>query len=968
MRGRDGIVAHTVRATDVALRSERAAPPGAARRAGHGLGTQLHGRTAEVDALSRLVAEVRSGRGAAVIVEGEAGIGKSRMLAELARSAEAEGWICHVGRCEELDQLRPFGVWRDLFDLRAASGDPERAELGRLLRGDGAPVPEGLPMAAEGRFRILDGISAIVERAATCRPVVVVLDDVHWADDETLLTAAAIARRTADLPVLLALASRPVPRSSTLTSVTRALTDRGAAQLVLDPLEPGAVVELVADLLDCRPGSRLVREVARAAGNPFFTIEFVASLAREHLLVRRADEVDLFRSSLPSALQQTLLERLEHLNPDTVELLQLGSVIGRTFSVELIAAVSGRGPAELARAVAEALRAAVLSEELAGLEFRHDLLREAIYHALPTSVRSHLHAEVARALAARGASAVTVAAQFQLAENVAGDEIADWLERAADETFLTAPRTAASFLRHLLDTLAEDDERRPSFLGRLVTCEVFSGQLRGAESLARHAIERMEILDDAHADVAYALGQSLFLQGRLAEAAEVYERVAREAPGLRAAMVLADAAFTSMFSGELDRSIELAEESRRLAGETEDVTAETAALCTLAIVVAQRGDLEGGLALGRRAVISADTAGSVEAHRNTPYLFLADIQLWADHIDDCRTSLERAHHLGRRLRLGWDEPIRQSILAELLFRLGDWEEAEVQAEAALEQSLDLGAGFADAWLRVLLATIAVYRRDLSRADEELAAAERLIERGVTGSDRCFAARILAVEAAGDVSTASGMSAMLWDELAKRDLVVPMLCAAPDVVRVARRTGDRALTARVIDAMQRAADQMPDSVAPALALRCRGIVERDAAVLVRAAALLRARQRPVSQSFALWEAASILGAAGDQVGARQLFDQAAVVLGPIGAKPFPVCDDEVPAAVRSGGARFGWESLTDSELRVVNLVGAGLSNAEISTRLICSRRTVESHLHHVYTKLGIGSRVALAVEARSRSGQ
>jgi DNA-binding CsgD family transcriptional regulator len=299
-------------------------------------------------------------------------------------------------------------------------------------------------------------------------------------------------------------------------------------------------------------------------------------------------------------------------------------------------------------------------------------------------------------------------------------------------------------------------------------------------------------------------------------------------------------------------------------------------------------------------------------------------------------------------------------MADVMFRTGDWDGAVDAAERGLRRSLDRGAGLGDVWMRCVLGHIHLHRAELDLAAEETAAAERLVEGGATGIERVSFLRALLSEASGDVRGALAVLRALWTELEHRGINLKLLEIASDSARIARRCDDRSFAATIVETIRQLANRCPDSVAPAVLARCRGLAERNPDLLARAATMLGQRRRPLEEAFAQWEAASLLDERGAPGRALPLRAAAAVLLEPSGATPRPI---EVVGGTPQTELPTSWCSLTPAERTVVDLVADGLSNADIATRLICSRRTVESHLHHVYTKLGISSRVALAVEAR-----
>ena len=414
---------------------------------------------------------------------------------------------------------------------------------------------------------------------------------------------------------------------------------------------------------------------------------------------------------------------------------------------------------------------------------------------------------------------------------------------------------------------------------------------------------------DADGDFEFVLGQSLFLQGRLDEAEEQFEKVGGMALGSRLPMVLVDAAVTAMFAGDLDAARASGERALMAARAAGDIEGETAALAVLSSVLGLGGDLHGAVACGRAAAAQADNSGLDVALRNGPHLFLANALLWADQLDECRDALERSAEIGQRLALGWDEPARLATLADLLFRNGEWDGALRGAELGLRRSLDRGAGLGDVWMRCVLGRIHLHRGELDLAAEETAAAERLVNRGATGVERVVFLRALMTEATGDVDAADALTHALWADLERRGINLKLLEIAPDATRIVRRCDGRSFGLTIVETIRRLANRTPDTVAPAVLARCRGLVERDADLLARAATMLRQRRRPLEQAWAQWEAASLFDERGAGDRAAVLHAAAAATLGPIGARPLPI---ELVGAKTVTEPGTSWSWLTPAE--------------------------------------------------------
>jgi DNA-binding SARP family transcriptional activator/DNA-binding GntR family transcriptional regulator/DNA-binding Lrp family transcriptional regulator len=351
----------------------------------------LRGRDAELSRLESAVAAAAVGDGSAILISGPAGIGKTRLRTELTERAHERGVHVLVGRCIQLvgtglpylpvvDALRPLRGSHVLEDLAEELQElpgllPELTAQGRHDR--------AAPVAAESRLRLFEEVLAVLERLTADAPVMLVLEDLHWADASTLDLVAFLAHTVSSKRILLVLTSR------TEGDHLQALTS--AAVVTPIPLEPLDDVEIEVLLSDCStesPSVDLLRGITRRAqGNPFFARELLAA-------ARRGD------GSLPPRLRDVLLATVARLDASTRSLLRVVAATGRAVSYRLLADVTSLSESELGEALRQATEHDVLVPDHAALTygFRHELYAEAVYGTLLPGERELLHERLARAL------------------------------------------------------------------------------------------------------------------------------------------------------------------------------------------------------------------------------------------------------------------------------------------------------------------------------------------------------------------------------------------------------------------------------------------------------------------------------------------------------------------------------------------------------------------------------------------
>jgi DNA-binding SARP family transcriptional activator/tetratricopeptide (TPR) repeat protein len=366
---------------------------------------RLVGRAAELARLRRALTQAYGGQGGAVALLGEAGIGKTRLVDEMAHEASLQGFRLIAGRAHESERILPFGLW--IGALRAggvlvdresleAIGTPWRRELARLFPELGArgAARSGL----DDHLRIFEAVAALLTVLARRRPILIVLEDLHWADDTSLRLAAFLARRLAQHSVCIALTARGEELED--SSLARTILGEiargpGLAEIALPPLDRTTTLELVhilASRLVVEAGGPLEERVWRMSeGNPLAVVEAMRTL---HERGGVATETVF----IPEGVRRVVSERLDRVGPRARNVLGAAAVIGRDFDVELLHGAVSLQTGEVADAVEELVRRRILCQRGGHLDFTHDSLREIAYEGLLEPRRRLFHAAVADAI------------------------------------------------------------------------------------------------------------------------------------------------------------------------------------------------------------------------------------------------------------------------------------------------------------------------------------------------------------------------------------------------------------------------------------------------------------------------------------------------------------------------------------------------------------------------------------------
>jgi DNA-binding CsgD family transcriptional regulator/tetratricopeptide (TPR) repeat protein len=928
----------------------------------------LVGREPEGAQLRTLLAESSAGPLRSVVLDGEAGVGKTALLGQLQVDARALGFRVLVGAAQELERNLAFGV---LFGMARGQlrEEPGSAVFDGLLNLGAA----GNTQATDGGFAVTEEWVAALEACAAGSPALLCFDDLHWADSSTVTAVGAVVRRLHDLPLLVVVTLRPSPRSREVDQLLDQMASTGAVTLRLAPLAQDATIRLAQEILGVPPGPMLREQITSAAGNPLFVVELLRTLRQQDLISMTRDSAEIARRVVPASLREILLRRYGFLAEPTLRLLRMASILGRSFFVDELAVVHGSRPTQLMEQLDEAIAAGLIAENGDSMMFHHDLFRQVLYESMPGALRIALHREAGAALATAGAPVVRVAEQF-FSGDPRGSETVEWLWRAARESARRSTSVAVRWYERALAAVDGDDARRVTLISELVPQLVLRGRIAEAQEAAAEAIDHAE--DPAIAvRLRVVLGHALTRQGLWIAAKEQLALAAAQYQDPTAvAVVSAPDSFLRLITGEVAAAVALAERSEAAAKATHNELAVATCLMTRTLGASATGMVDEAITLGRQGLAMTDRLRSSFREFLLPELCLGVALTDADRPVEAeryyREGLDRATRVGATGVL----PYLQANLAILRLHTGAWADAGSEAEACLELVSSTGTTWT-AHVRAILARLAISRREFAAAHRILADAEADLESSgyLMGANWVLWAKALLHEAEDRRAEAVEVAVQAWNVLPELRFLHTNWMFPADILRLVLGASDTVTADAIVEETTAAAERIGTDSAAGAALRCRALRSGDPETALAAVAAYQASNRKVELAMTRAEAAVALAEAGQLDRAREHFRAAADRFAAAGLTRE---ENRIDATMRThaihrGRRRsrkpaVGWHSLTPTELSVAKLVGQGMSNPQIAASLFISRYTVETHLKHVFSKLGITSRIVLANELLRRS--
>jgi DNA-binding CsgD family transcriptional regulator len=934
--------------------------------------TVLLEREVQVSALQSLADAALSGGGRFVVIEGSAGIGKTRLLAEARAIAGSVGMRVLSARGGEFEGGFACGIVRQLFEPLLASASPDlRAELlsgpatlvAPLFRASRLAASRDAP--AEGSFALLHGLYWLAANMAFHQPTLLAIDDLHWADTPSLRWLLYLTRRLEGVPLLVIAGTRsPEGESRDPTLVAELVADPEAAAIRLEPLGRASIAVLARELHGLEPDEAFCAALETATGgNPLFIGAVLDAVAQEGTTPTGGHVPRLLEIGAQGVSRAVGL-RLARLPPEALALLRAASILGDGTELRYAGTLAGVEARELGAAAAALVRLDLLRRE-DPLEFFHPVVRSAVYETLDVVERDAAHRAAAELLLQASAPPESAAGHLLRVAPQADPFVVSTLRQAAERSLAEgAAEAAAGYL-----TRALDEQMDPAVRAEVLVELGYAERRTNGPAAVDHLRAGIELLADParRCRVALELGRALWFTDRIADAFAVFERALDEVDRKR------DPDLYELLLAELIGSAGWDRQTYPIAEETIgelDLDALHGGLGS-EILLATMAHHEYRLGLHRELAIElarrALAAGSLLASGSFAFYYAALVLARAGLLNEAVSIFDQAVAQARRRGDIFNVALMSMFRGYCQTRRGDLRAAAADLREAIDLSVAHGMLVAWPYTIGFLAQALLEQGDADEATrvidqgdfpeqlplDQLSLVWFRLHRGrlriETGSPERGVDELLQVGETVRLVPFDNPSGVPWRSWAAEGLRLldrndEARALAEEELALARRWGDpHAIGASLrvlglveggttgIGLLREAVDVLAGSEAR---------LEHARALVDLGAALRRANQRTEARER-LREAVDL----ARRVGAFGLVERANDEIAATGARPRKVL-------------QTGLDALTASERRVAQLAADGMSNKEIAQTLFVTIKTVEVHLSHAYRKLEISSRAQL----------
>jgi DNA-binding CsgD family transcriptional regulator len=939
----------------------------------------LVGRTDATNAFVALQHAVATGQRKIMVVEADPGLGKSALLSHFVAT------------------LAPSSREPGAADWGTIHAVHDRLAMGRPLSGFTAHIPASCWETAsvapsmftfvnETHYDVIQRYCAVLEKELTERPLLVVVDDVQFADQTTLRLIANAVRQLDGLPVLFVLASRGAPRPDEVGDLLSELPPDDTTRIRLNPLSADETAELARTTLHRSATADELTMLARAGGSPLFTaalLERILQTSGEHLDGREGPrypgELAANPSSTPWSMgpefREFVLESLMPLRGQTRQFLEVASLTERGFTLSELSLLTATDTVTLWDHLRDAVGCGLLIESETGLDFRHDLVKSAIYESMPASVRRGLHRHVAEVFARDSTNPVVVANHFRLAGADAGAQALPWLRLAAHRLSGHSSRSALELLDQAVVLCSPEHPERPLLDAERAYALCWDHRFQDAVDLVDVSLQ-LTTDSTARTQLYLSKMKALLALGQALLSAETLSRMLDECTDdTYADEVESLRALAYLLAGDLDsagvHALPLLTKQRASS------LALSLAHSVHAQLLASHLQVFEGVAAMNTAFEHAQRDPTGEAFGYLPQMFLHNMASNIDDLDGMVAASRSGRDVAESKGLSWALPGYHGFDAIRLFDLGRFDDSLTEAETGLQVAVETGSNLgallcisAIALVRIQTGDVAAAKAVLSRSNEFGGLAGLPL-----GVDEFVVAEAMVARESGDSTGAMLTLRLLWDEIAAGRLELFSRRVLLPYVHLLRESHDEDGLRTVCEVVGRWADRSAANVPTirALWLQSNALAVESVDDIAASIELWRTGWRRLSLADALVDGASIAGKQGSKQLAREYLAEGRTIFESLGAYGSLAKANRVGLAVGVAVNRgrtlvrpvSGWSSLSPAELEVAKLVAAGFTNRQVADQLFVSQRTIETHLNRVFAKLAIRSRRELGEQVRDR---
>ena len=834
-------------------------------------GHPLRGRTAEVAAIGARLDEVRSGVGSVIIIEGRAGLGKTRLLETCASMAAERSF--RVGRGVAEPHRRAAGL-DVLFDALFSGDDPL---IARNALSD-------LHASPEQGFWLLQDIRALIEKAALRDPLLICLDDLHWAGDACAAAMRQLPEQLASLPVGWVMAFRPNQGPPLLQCAKEQMEHEGAEVIRLGPLGREAVAEIATDVLGAKPDDELLRKADQVGGDPFLLIEFFRGLRDERIVRVEGGRATLLEDRMPQRISDDMRVRLLRMSPAAYRMATLASALGRLFSVHELAQLARMPIPELLEPIKDLVQAGIFMKSGNRLAFAHDLIREAVRASSSTPVRRALDRQAADVLLAEGALPVEVAQQLAACAEP-GDEVAiATILEAARNLSSSDPATSAELAGRALELAPPRHTLRGPLVATRAVALFAAGLLEEATRFAALAL-RQALPAEEEATVRLAVAGIFDLSS---DVRADNTRAALALPGLSPdtrALLWASLFHTLVVAGRTEEAIGLFPEARDAVPDDPQRIGWFTLELARSVLQYQRSEVNEALEI-LAAAQQHQFPRQDDARERMADAFKASFLVALDRFDEAFHVADSGLAAAQTDRQNWALRMFETWKGRQLAQRGRLAEAAVALEGRFSLENANRVIGREAPNVVALGKLKIHVGDDAGA-REIAEIAKLMLRASAPAVQRHGAWYLALHA---MSRGEADEALGWLRArghANRLKLFPLypfeIEDDPQLVRIAIAVGDGELAERIIEQAECRCELNPGVVSfKAGVAHARGLWQASAHDLQTAASLFATGPRPLAAASALEDLGRLQASAGATADAINSLDRALAVNAQAGA--------------------------------------------------------------------------------------